>query len=106
MDTEEAVAGGRIVNSQICGMSATENSMRLNTLKKKFTNLGGLGLAAPGRRNEIMKTQACINGGFSSFSGSRSPMKSRKFTRPAQKPQEDEIVESMNIITIDMVDDQ
>lgn len=32
-------------------------------------------------------------------------MKSRKFTRPAQKPQEDEIVESMNIVTIDMIEE-
>lgn len=30
-------------------------------------------------------------------------MKSRKFTQPPIKPQEDEIVESMNIVTLDMV---
>lgn len=51
------------------------NSMRLNTLTK-MTNLGALGLAATGRRNEFLKTQACMNG-FSSFSKSRSPVKSR-----------------------------
>ena len=91
------------MTTQMCGF-ATENSVRLNKLKK-FTSLGGLGLPVSGRRNEILKTQTCMNG-FSSFSGSRSPMKSRKFTRPAQKPQEDEIVESMNIVTMDMVDDK
>lgn len=30
-------------------------------------------------------------------------MKSRQFTKPAQKPVEDEVVESMNIVTLDMV---
>ena len=64
------------------GGFATENSIRLNKLKKFGLNL----LPVPaGRRNEILKTQTCMNG-FSSFSGSRSPMKSRKFTKPAQKP--------------------
>ena len=84
----------------MCGF-ATDNSMRMQTLTK-FT--GALGLSNSGRRNEILKTQACMNG-FSSFSKSRSPMKSRKFTRPAKKPQEDEIVESMNIVTVDMVEE-
>lgn len=30
-------------------------------------------------------------------------MKSRHFTKPAQKPAEDEIVDSMNIVTLDML---
>ena len=82
----------------------TDNSARINTLTK-FTSQN-LQVAAPihGGRNENLKTQAYL-GGFSTFSKSRSPMKSRQFTKPAQKPQEDEIVESMNIVTLDLMEE-
>lgn len=79
----------------------TENSVRMNTLAK-FTSQN-LQVVAGGR-NENLKTQAYL-GGFSTFSSSRSPMKSRHFTKPAQKPQEDEIVESMNIVTLDLLEE-
>ena len=41
--------------------------------------------------------------GYSTFSQTRSPMKSRHFTKPPAQPQEDEVVESMNIVTVDML---
>lgn len=59
METEEVGVNG---SANKCGL-ATDISMRMNTLAK-FTNqnLGGLKLAASGRRNEILKTQTYMDG--------------------------------------------
>jgi len=53
-------------------------------------------------RNKVLKTEMHL-AGYSTFARTRSPMKSRKFTMPPCKPKEDDIVESMNIVTLDMV---
>ena len=84
----------------------TETSQRLNTqtIAKLQTYYAQTATQQQptGRNAGVLKSQTGMTG-FSSFSKSRSPMKSRQFTKPAQKPTEDEIVKSMDIITLDMV---
>ena len=89
-------------NNKALRAITSDSSLRMNTLSG-FTRQGLGGFGGLQGRNDIMRTQHCM-GGFSTLS--KSPIKSRKFTQPPQKPAEDEIVESMNIITIDMVPEE